>query len=180
MPLLLTPHRHRVILARWSFDGTVLTVTAEHPDITASAASPQGTSVTLEAQDNGYTTSPNASGNTPNTNAAGAISNNRWLQYDFTVDTGTVNVSLLTFKAARGGSTTPRGFTLRSNYDSYTADIASSVDIGTQRTTWTDYSYDLSATHTAMSSVLFRFYIYAPTSGSSIDMDDVTVWGAFT
>lgn len=176
VPAVQTPE----VLAQYTITGDVLTPTTEHAGIDAGALTNASLSNFL-IQNVGYSTgtvvSPNpASGATT---AATAVTNNSYFSFTLTPTEGNMSLSSLTFKGARGGASTPRGYALRSSIDSYAANIAT-ADFATQRTTWpaSDITVDLSgAAFQDIGAITFRMYIYTPGTGSSVDLDDITVNG---
>ena len=188
MTVLLNPYRHQpaapstVELARWSFTGLTLEAAASDENVTASALTPVGTNVTVEALNViAYESAPVASAKTAQSTAANAISIGRYLELVVAADTGTIDLESMTFNAARGGSSTPRGFVLRSSADSYAADIPGGGDIPTANPTWTGYEFDLSGgAYQDLTEITFRFYIYAPDLSASIHFDDIVITGSHT
>jgi hypothetical protein len=115
-----------------------------------------------------------------NTGITAAIANNAYFQFTIAPDSGMVlNLTDLTFNAARGGGSTPRGWAMTTSVGGLTTVIASS-DIGTQRPDWTPYTVDLSgpAFQDLSGPLTIRFYAYSPASGSTIEFDDITLNGA--
>lgn len=110
---------------------------------------------------------------------AQAITNNKYFVFSFQPEDGYyLDLLRLDFNAARGGSSTPRGWGLRSSADAYTTTLGNS-DIGTQRATWTSYSVPLTAAYfdQVTDTLTFRIYVYSPANGSTIEFDDITIWG---
>lgn len=89
-----------------------------------------------------------------------------------------ISLTTLTFNIARGGSAVPRGYAVRSSLDGYTANLAT-ADVSTQRFTFTAVSVDLSGSgfQNLTSSVTFKVYLYAPSVGNLLDIDDLIVNG---
>lgn len=110
---------------------------------------------------------------------ATAVSNNSYFYFTVTPTPGqTMNLTSLVFNAARGGASTPRGYVIRSSVDNFATNIAAG-DLLSQRTVFNAHTIDLSgASFQGLNgSVTFRVYIYGPSTGVSIDMDDLTVNG---
>jgi len=108
-----------------------------------------------------------------------AVTNNSYFSFAVTVSSGKkMSLTSLTFKAARGGTSTPRGWGLRSSIDSYGNDIATST-IATVRTTWTDYSVDLSGApfQNLTGTTTFRFYVWTTSTTGSIECDEIILNG---
>jgi len=111
--------------------------------------------------------------------AAAAVANSVYFSFAIAPEAGkTLGLTNLTFDAARGGGATPRGWALRSSVDGFAADI-SSADIPTQRQTFTPYDISLGDPQYQglSSSVEFRFYVYSPSSGSTVEFDNITLNG---
>ncbi len=102
--------------------------------------------------------------------------------FSFTVDandTFQMSIQSIDFLAARGGSSTDRGYDIRSSLDGYLNTI-SSADIGPQRTfTNGAVSVPLGASFANLTDpVTFRFYVYATSGTSNIEFDNITLNGA--
>ena len=114
------------------------------------------------------------------TTAAAAVSNNQWFQFTVGANAGYImDLSSLTFDAARGGSSTPRGWVLRSSIDAFAANIATAT-IPTTQPTLTPFSVSLSAPsyQSLVAPVTFRIYGYAPaTTGAGNFFDNLTLNG---
>lgn len=115
------------------------------------------------------------------TTAALAVSNNVYFSiYVKPFSNGQLTVTNISFKAARGGASTARGYVLRSSLDNFASDIAT-ADLATQRPTFTDVSIDLGSDFIGLDDgVEFRIYCYTPSSGQSVDFDDITITGEST
>ena len=129
----------------------------------------------------GYSTDPELRVG-PKTSAisqATAVTNNSYFVITITPDSGKkFTLTSMTFKIARGGAATPRGWGLRSSLDTYAANI-DTADAATQRTTWADITVDLTGgTYDNLTSAItFRFYIYAPATGNTLEVDNITFNG---
>jgi hypothetical protein len=89
-----------------------------------------------------------------------------------------LNLTSLTFLAARGGGATPRGWVLRSSLDGFASNIDAS-DVPTQRPDLTPFTIDLSGDEfQALDAVTFRIYTYVPSGGQSVEYVDVTLNGS--
>lgn len=114
------------------------------------------------------------------TTAADAVSNNQYFQFTVAANLGyALNLSDLTFDAASGGTSNPRGWVLRSNIDGFGADIATAA-IPTIQPAFTPFSIDLTgAAYQGLASpVTFRIYGYAPSApGVGIFYDNLTLNG---
>jgi hypothetical protein len=109
-----------------------------------------------------------------------AVANNRFFEFTVAPTAGNLlNLTSLTFQAARGGSSADRGFSLRTNLDSYGSQLAGG-NIPSVRATYTNYDIDLtgSAYQNLTEPVTFRFYVYSPAAGSSVDFDNFVLNGS--
>lgn len=116
------------------------------------------------------------------TSAADAVTGNEY--FEFTVSPGVgseLDLASLTFNVARGGGSTPRGYVVRSSADGYSTDL-STADVATVRPAYTAVNVSLAdaAFQNLITPLGFRFYIYAPGAGSSVDFDDITLNGEVT
>ena len=107
-----------------------------------------------------------------------AVLQDKYIQFTVTANTGlTLNLSSLTFDAARGGNAVPRGWALLSDVDGFTNYI-DTQDVPTVRNVLTSFSVDLSdASFQKLTEVTFRIYTYVPGSGQSIEYDNITLNG---
>lgn len=116
-----------------------------------------------------------------NTSAALAVTNNSYFYLTLTPNSGiSYTVSDITFNVARGGASTPRGYAVRSSIDSYATNLAT-ADVSTTRATFTAVTVDLSANSSFQNlttATTFRFYVYCPNSGNSLDFDAITINGS--
>ena len=114
---------------------------------------------------------------------AAAVANNQYFQFSAAADPGyALNFSSLTFNAGKGGSSSPRGWVLRSSLDGFGSTIAT-ADITSIQPTLTPYSIDLSGAgfQNLASEVTLRLYDYAPTAGGvGMFYDDITLNGSVT
>jgi len=166
--------------------GPGLNPTTVHPNLNASvlmAIRDTSNKVTLGTENPtpNYATQPvlrvNPDGNA--NSAAAAVTNGVFFSFSLEPEAGYVlNLTSLEFKAARGGASVPRGWVVRSSLDAYAADIGT-ADIPSQRPNWTNYSLDLSGAlyQNISGPVTFRFYVYSPAAGSTIEFDDITLNG---
>jgi|SRR6516164_160800 hypothetical protein len=113
------------------------------------------------------------------TNPSQAVAGGRYFEFTVAADLDFfLNLDSLTFRAARGGGATPRGWVLRSSLDNFAADIAS-MAVPTQRPELTDFTVDLrSDAFQALDAVTFRIYSFAPNSGQSVEYVDVALNGS--
>ena len=112
--------------------------------------------------------------------AASAVLNNQYFQFSVTPDAGfKFNFTGLTFDAARGGASTPRGWVLRSSLDGFGADIDSDV-VPTALPNPTSYSVAFAGAmfNDVLTETIFRFYGFAPSTGVGMFYDNITLNGS--
>jgi hypothetical protein len=113
------------------------------------------------------------------TTPAQAVANAQFFQFAFAPEAGfQMDLLGLHLDAARGGSSTPRGWALRSSLDGFASDIATS-DVNSQNPNLTNFDIDLPATFQDIASqVTFRLYGYAPSTGVGMFYDNILVLGS--
>jgi hypothetical protein len=113
------------------------------------------------------------------TSGAGAVTAGKYFEFTVTPDANfALDLSSLTFDVTRGGGATPRGFLLRGSADNFASDLAGQ-DLTTARPTYTPISVTLPGAYTDLAgSATFRFYVYAPAAGNSVDFDNMVLNGA--
>jgi hypothetical protein len=105
-----------------------------------------------------------------------AVSNNTY--FSFTLNANPLfqfTASNLTFNIARGGTTTPRGYVVRSSVDGFVTNLAA-ADVPTVRPALTPVSIALADAFQNLTNVTFRIYSYSPNNTSS-ELDDLAVNG---
>jgi len=110
---------------------------------------------------------------------AQAVTNNKYWVFAFRPAANYVlDLDRLEFVAARGGGSTPRGWGLYSSADGYAAAISSSA-LASQRPNWTSYVPSLSSSlfQGVDDPLTFRMYIYSPADGSTIEFDNLRLYG---
>lgn len=164
-------------VAIWDFTGGSSGPTTQATGFTASSIS-QGAGLTIfnpNAND-GYSSAPVLHLNPPNgaSNIDDAVTANSYVEFTVT-PTEFTSLEDLTFDVAKGGSGT-RGWGLRSSLDGFAANI-DTADVPTTRPNFTNFTADLSGAEfqNLTSAVTFRLYIYAPTSGNSLEFDNITL-----
>jgi hypothetical protein len=168
------------VLVDYQFPGSVFTPTNTAANVTANTINNTGSTSNLTsgpALPNSLAISPDSNGITT---PALAVSNNKYFQFSVTPDNNfDIDLTSLNFQTSRGGTSTPRGWVLRSSIDNYAANIDTQV-VPTVQPTLTSYSVDLSGTsfQNLTSSVNFRIYVYGPVSGSFLFFDNLTLNGA--
>lgn len=164
--------RSNVMLAQYTFPLATFTATTVDAAVTAGAVTSAGGGLSVfEINNYTYATDPVLRDASGSTSAATAITNNAY--FYFTV-TGTFKPTKLEFLCARGGASTPRGIVVRSSYDSYAADLLSQA-IDTTRATWSTITLDL--TMNIVSALTVRIYIYTTGTNSSLEYDNITLYG---
>ena len=89
-----------------------------------------------------------------------------------------MSFTTLTFSGARGSTSTPRGYVVRSSADNYAANICA-ADFTVQQPTFQTITCDLSGAiyQSLTSAVTFRIYAYAPSTSNQVQYDDITING---
>jgi hypothetical protein len=110
---------------------------------------------------------------------AQAVAGDRYFEFTVAAEVDFfLNLTSLTFSAARGGGATPRGWALRSSVDGFASNIDSQA-IPTQRPDLTPFTIDLSGDEfQALDAVTFRIYTFVPSGGQSVEYVDVTLNGS--
>lgn len=129
----------------------------------------------------GYITDDVLVTKTSSTTATNAVSNNRYFTFTVNPPSGvtTWTPKNITFKIARGGSSTPRGVAIRTSDDSYAANVYS-ADATSVKPTMTTISQSLTGLGTTTGPLTFRFYPYSTSTSATVDFDDITVTGSYT
>ena len=116
-------------------------------------------------------------GNSLANSADNAFTQNSYFEFSLNARPGYLfTATNLTFNGARGGGSTPRGIAVRSSLDSYATYLVV-TNLPTQRSTFTAVATNLPASFQNINSVTFRFYIYAPSSGNQVDMNNIRING---
>jgi len=113
------------------------------------------------------------------TTEASAIANNRYFEFTVEIDLGqSLDLMTLAMDAARGGGATQRGFAFYTSLDGF-ADAIHSGYIPAQRPNFTHYEFDLSGSpyQDLTGSVDFRFYVYSPSAGNTVEFDNIVLTG---
>jgi hypothetical protein len=180
--LFMTSCSHAATLVQYAITGDSLETTTNAANI-AGGTLTNASLGTFVANNLSYATAPVIRLIPPGgtTNASTAVSNNAYFSFTVTPTNVEMDLVSLTFEAARGGSSTPRGWVLRSSVDSYATNIDTDT-ISTVRTTLSTQTIDLTgaAFQNLTSAITFRIYFYTPSTSSSIEVDDITVTGSTT
>ncbi len=115
---------------------------------------------------------------------AAAVTANSYFTFTLNANTGfLLNLVNMTIDAWRGGTSLTRGFALRSSVDNFTGDLFDATgtpmaSIPGQRPTATPYNFNLTAAaFQNLTTITFRFYVFANTNGSSVEFDNVVLNG---
>jgi len=119
------------------------------------------------------------------TNLTAALANTNWFTFQLTVGTNVADLDLtqLSFNAARGGSSTPRGYAVYVTTPTTTNQlIQPATDISAQRANWSFQPMDLTGISSlqnlkAGQKITFTIPVYSPATGSSVEFDDLQVRG---
>lgn len=169
-------------LAEYKFTGNTLGTTDSDPmvvptDITIGPGLPTQTFEGAYPDPPALRVGPNS------TTEAQALANDSFFEFTVeAVDDLALYLDELTFGAARGGGGTPRGWFLYSSVDGFNLGdaIASALNVPTVRPTLTPYAVDLSDNRfqSLTDPITFRFYVATPSSGSTLEFDDIILTGA--
>jgi fibronectin-binding autotransporter adhesin len=135
----------------------------------------------------GYSSDPvlQVTANILGADLATAFANQTWITLTLTVGTNVTDLDLtsLTFNAARGGAATPRGYGVYVTTPTTTDEpVQGTTDVATARPTWSLQNINLIGIAslqnlTAGQVVTFNIPFYAPAAASSLEFDDFTVRG---
>jgi hypothetical protein len=120
--------------------------------------------------------------------AAAALLNTNWFTFTMTVGTNVTDLDLnsLSLNGSRGGAAGPRGYAVDVTTPTTTnEEVRSATAFNTQRPIWDPQNIDLSSFASLQNLtngqvVTFRVLVFAPTTGSAIEFDDITVKGDIT
>lgn len=167
--------------ATWAFTGSSTSGTTTGAGVTAPAYTiGAGTRVTLNsANTQTYSTTPVMEHMTTvaATTAAAAITSNTWVEYTVT-RTGPWTPTQLTFKVAKGGTSTGRGYVVRDSRDNFAANVATAAPTNV-RPTFATVTLDLTPVGQVASTYRVRIYTYCPSTTVSMDYDDISVTGTY-
>ena len=120
----------------------------------------------------------------PIASSTSAVNTTSYFTISYAANAGnTFNLSALNFYVGKGGNNDPRGFKVFSSADNYTTQYLSAQLSPTGgKAAPALYSIDLSSlpSERNVSSGTFRFYVYAPTVGNSIDWANITLLGVLS
>lgn len=91
---------------------------------------------------------------------------------------GISRTTKIEFQAARGGSSTNRGFGLKTSYNSFQSPLIEAENVETIRPIWSPYSVNANLSN--LGNIELRFYIATTSSGSgnnSIEFDNIIIYG---
>jgi autotransporter-associated beta strand protein len=119
---------------------------------------------------------------------ATAVANQTWFTFQLTVgaDITDLDLTSLSFNAARGGAGTPRGYGVYVTTPTTTDQLVQgATDVATARPTWSLQNISLAGISslqnlTSGQVVTFTIPFYAPAAASSLEFDDITVTGNVT
>ena len=127
----------------------------------------------------GYSTEPVLSVARANFNES-SVPENVYFTFNVAPTSGyELDLSSLTFNAARGGGATPRTYDVRTSLDGFATSLTGTVELLTARPTFTSVSVDLSGGQfqNLTSPLTFQVRIFTPTVLQNIDFDDITING---
>lgn len=92
---------------------------------------------------------------------------------------GAWQITGISIQAARGGSSTPRGFAVRTSVDGFAADLVGGGNVGTVRPTLSTFAMTPpSATLSGAAEI--RVLPYTPASNATIEFDNLVITGTYT
>jgi len=108
-----------------------------------------------------------------------AITNNADFKFTLTANAGfLLDLTSLAFDVMRGGTSTPRGYDVRSSIDNFATTLGT-ADVPTARPVFTPVVIDLTGSaFQKLSTITFKIFCYSPATGSSMDYDTITINGA--
>jgi hypothetical protein len=174
------------VIVQYSFTASNLLPTVVHTDVTAGGIV-NGGRLSQMFVNLGLTNYPSApvmqvNPGTPATNDVDfTFSTNNFFQFTITVDPGlSLSLSNLTFNAAKGGSGT-RATGVRTDLTG--TNNLTAFNVGNTRPNWpaSPFNVDLfgfSELQGITNSVTFMFAVATPSTGNSLEFDDITVNGA--
>lgn len=117
-----------------------------------------------------------------------ALANNSWFSFELTVGTNVTDLDLtsLSFNAARGGTSTPRGYGVFVNTPTTTNQpVQGATLVNTVRPNWEPHFVNLTGVGSlqnlsAGQVVRFTLPLYSPSPISSLEFDDMTIRGVVT
>jgi hypothetical protein len=139
----------------------------------ASATNVSTTGVTMNRTTGSYSTAPYQAVQTQAVSEAEALSEVRYAAVTVTVDQDMV-LSQVDLKAARGGTSTPRGVVVRSSADGYASNLMGG-NLLTVRPNWTQLTSSPGIEVAAGSSITLRLYFWGPSNAVLIDWDDLVL-----
>lgn len=139
---------------------------------------------------NAYESAPSLQLNFKNatTNLSAALENQSHLSFTFQVGSNVTDLDLtgLSFNIARGGSSTPRGYGVYVTTPTTTDELVQlATAVNSVRPDWTPHFINLTGFSslqnlTAGQTVTFKIPVYSPSTGSSLEFDDITLRGHVT
>ena len=137
----------------------------------SSAADMTTTNVTMNRTTGSYATAPYQAVQTGAVSEAEAFSEVRYAEVDITLSTPMV-LSNIKLKAARGGTSTPRGVSVYGSHDGFTTKLFGG-DLTTVRPNWTQFDQNVNISVTT--SIQLRLYFWGPSTSVLIDHDDLVL-----
>jgi len=124
----------------------------------------------------------------PGANLATAVTNQTWFKFTLTVGQNVTDLDLasLSFSAARGGASQPRGFGVYVATPTTTNELVQgATDVQQQRPTWESHNIQMAGFSSLQNLtngqvVTFTIPIYAPMPGNSVEFDDIAIYGKST
>jgi hypothetical protein len=130
-----------------------------------------------------YASQPVLRVDSASTTLSSSVSNNRYFEFTVTPAAGVeLDLDTLTFDVGRGGSSAARGFGLFTSETGFALgdEIFLEPGVPAQRPNMTSYSIDLSGMdfQGLTAPITFRFNVFAPGTGQSLEFDNIQLTGS--
>lgn len=167
-----------LVLVEYTFAGATLNPTTVDSSVNASIIS-AGSGAAVNVASVAIPSTMNYNTTVVSTSSAAAITNNSFFQFTVTPNSG-ATFSNLSFEVGKGGSSSPRGYDLRSSLDSYATTISTAevTQVATPASpTFQTFSVPLTGSQylNVSSPVTFRIYGYTPTTSATLTYNRITL-----
>jgi len=167
-------------IVTYNFNGAVFNAPSSvNPNVTANNVNATGSSTTISEGSGAGIDTLLIFGINNNGSAAQAVANNTYFQFTVTPNINReMDLTSLTFTAARGGASTPRGWVLRSSINGFSSNIATEL-IPSVLPTFSPFSVDLSgaAFQNLTTATTFRVYFFSPAGSLNGNFDNLQLNG---
>jgi hypothetical protein len=185
LSLLLTLGASAAIIVSYDFQtGTTFNLTPDNVAANTGSSSIANGSFSMFQNQSAYASAPSLQVNPPvasSSTLALAIGTNSYFTFSVTADPGyKLNLTNLTFNAARGGASATRSWHLLSSIGGFTAaNVISEATVTASRPTFAPYDVSLSGAQFQglEGTTVFRMYVSTPSNGQSMEFDDFVLNG---